>query len=115
MAYSRSVFSSMPSVDVGMAGKSLVASLGAAAWRGWLGVKIWLISPVTGEFKSMRSEKSLGVSSFRLRLRKGKRLPEPASLIMTSWTMRRNARYDLWPFANTGVCGPENVQLFMVM
>lgn len=48
MAYSRSVFSSMPSVDVGMAGKSLVASLGAAAWRGWLGVKIWLISPVTG-------------------------------------------------------------------
>ena len=22
-------------------------------------------------------------------------LPEPASLIMTSWTMRRNARYDL--------------------
>ena len=39
MAYSRSVFSSMPSVDVGMAGKSLVASLGAAAWRGWLGVK----------------------------------------------------------------------------
>lgn len=95
MAYSRSVFSSMPSVDVGMAGKSLVASLGAAAWRGWLGVKIWLISPVTGEFKSMRCEKSLGVSSFRLRLRKGKRLPEPASLIMTSWTMRRNARYDL--------------------
>lgn len=37
MAYSRSVFSSMPSVEVGMAGKSPVASLGVAAWRGWLG------------------------------------------------------------------------------
>lgn len=115
MAYSRSVFSSMPSVDVGMAGKSLVASLGAAAWRGWLGVKIWLISPVTGEFKSMRCEKSLGVSSFRLRFEERETASRTGVAHNDLWTMRRNARYDLWPFANTGVCGPENVQLFMVM
>lgn len=38
MAYWRSVCSSMPSVDVGMAGKSPVTSLVIAAWRGVLGV-----------------------------------------------------------------------------
>ena len=38
MAYWRSVCSSMPSVDVGMAGKSPVTSLVIAAWRGMLGV-----------------------------------------------------------------------------